>query len=109
MTNCVLIVSIDPFFNAQARQITALAAQHLIPAVYYAGSFMLADGLASYGGDTAAHTVWRVRWLKGFSAARNLKRCRFSNPSSFKLVINLKTASAWSNRFRRRCWLAPTR
>ena len=85
---------VDPFFNDQSRQITALAAQNSIPTVYYGGPFISAGGLASYGGDAAA-----AYGLAGEMAGKILLGAKpqempIQQSIKFKLVINLKTAKA---------------
>src|SRR5260370_6559840 len=43
-----LVVSADPFFMSHRDQLTALAARHSMPAIYYAREFAAAGGLISY-------------------------------------------------------------
>src|SRR5262245_33181406 len=74
--------------------IIALAAQHRLPAVYYARLFPAAGGLISYGADyidqyqRAAGYVDRI--LKGEKPAD----LPVQAPTKYELVINLKTAKA---------------
>src|SRR5262249_15510252 len=44
-----LMISSDPFFNSQRDRIVALAALHVIPAIYEWREFAEAGGLMSYG------------------------------------------------------------
>jgi putative ABC transport system substrate-binding protein len=89
-----LLVLDHPFFRAQTDQLVGLAAQHTIPAIYYARSFVLAGGLISYGPNLP--DLYR---LAGGYAGRILKGDKPSDlpvtrPTKFELVINLKTAKA---------------
>jgi putative ABC transport system substrate-binding protein len=74
--------------------ITALAAQHKLPAVYFARHFVTAGGLISYGADyvdqyqRAAGYVDRI--LKGEKPAD----LPVQAPTKYELVINLKSAKA---------------
>jgi putative ABC transport system substrate-binding protein len=72
--------------------IVTLAAQHMLPAVYFARSFVAAGGLISYGADNvdqyrkAAAYVDRI--LKGEKPAD----LPVQAPTKYELAINLKTA-----------------
>ena len=72
--------------------IVTLAAQHMLPAVYFERSFVAAGGLISYGADNvdqyrkAAAYVDRI--LKGEKPAD----LPVQAPTKYELAINLKTA-----------------
>jgi putative tryptophan/tyrosine transport system substrate-binding protein len=77
-----------------ATQVTSLAAQYRVPAVYFDSVFVIGGGLISYGPDrldlfrqTAAYVN---RILKGEKPAD----LPVQAPSKYELVINLKTAKA---------------
>ena len=89
-----LLVADDPLFSAQRTQIVALAAKHLIPAIYYSRQFAAAGGLISYG--SSARLIYRqageyvARILRGAQPAE----LPVVQPTTFELVINVRTAKA---------------
>jgi putative ABC transport system substrate-binding protein len=89
-----LVVLTDPMLSTQARRIAELAAQHRLPAMYWAPWFVEAGGLAAYSADyddlirRAVYYVDKV--LKGTKPAD----LPVEQPTKFQLVINLKTAKA---------------
>jgi ABC-type uncharacterized transport system substrate-binding protein len=89
--DAVLVVG-NPIFNANRRQIAALAAKNRLPAIYYAAEFVEASGLVSYAVDfpdlfrRAATYVDKI--LKGAKPAD----LPVERPTEFELIINLKTA-----------------
>jgi putative ABC transport system substrate-binding protein len=87
-----LLVNADPFFFIRRAKITALAARHTIPAIYYDREFAVSGGLMTYG------TSLPVMWGQvGLYVARILKGEKpgdlpVAQPTKFEMVINLKTA-----------------
>jgi len=88
-----IIVFADALTNVQAPRVTALAAEHRLPAIYLFRQF--ADGgLIVYGPDIA--DLWHRaggyvdKILKGTKPSE----LPVEQPTKFKLVINLRTAKA---------------
>ena len=89
-----LVVSADALFGDRRDQVVALASRHSLPAIYADRSFANLGGLISFGVDRRA-----VRRQAGIYAGRILKGAKpadlpVQQPTTFELVINLKTAKA---------------
>jgi putative tryptophan/tyrosine transport system substrate-binding protein len=89
-----LIVVPDSFIFGQRRQLTALARQHGLPAIYPLEIFIPEGGLIAYGIERvdifhrAADYVDRI--LRGTSPTE----LPVQQPTKFELAINLKTAKS---------------
>jgi putative tryptophan/tyrosine transport system substrate-binding protein len=89
-----MLVTADPFFIAQRKQIVALAAGHAIPAIYAFRWFTDGGGLMSYGAAVGGFYqelgTYTGRVLKGAKTVD----LPIQQNTKFELVINLKTAKA---------------
>jgi putative ABC transport system substrate-binding protein len=89
-----LLLIPDSLFQSSRTQITALAARHSVPTIYYTREYAASGGLLSYGASFA-----RTYRQMGDYVGRILKGTKPTDlpvlqPTKFDLVINHKTAKA---------------
>src|SRR5947209_18554680 len=89
-----LVVAGDPFILSRRDQVLVLAARHALPAIYPIRAWAEGGGLISYG-----FSIIGVMPQVGSYAGKILKGTKpadlpVQQPTTFELVVNLKTAKA---------------
>jgi ABC-type uncharacterized transport system substrate-binding protein len=90
-----LIVMPDVFNVANRNLITALAARHSVPAIYFnAGFFADTGALITYGDNYTEECRLAAGYIDRFLKGEKAADLPIQLPTKFELVINLKTAKA---------------
>jgi ABC-type uncharacterized transport system substrate-binding protein len=88
----VLLVSPSSFFSNQRTQITALAAQRRVPALYFERDFAHAGGLMSYGPNIPEFYRQLGNYAGRILSGQKPGDLPVSRATRLEFVINLKTA-----------------
>ncbi len=89
-----LIVMPDTFLSAHRAEITALAAQYRLPAVYPFRFYAANGGLLSYGGDSVDIFRRAADYADRILRGAKPNELPVQAPVKFELVINHKTATS---------------
>jgi putative ABC transport system substrate-binding protein len=76
--------------------IVHLAAEHQLPAIYYAKAFVTAGGLMSYGPDRADQFRQAAEYVDHILRGQKPADLPVLAPTKYELAVNLKTAKALS-------------
>jgi putative tryptophan/tyrosine transport system substrate-binding protein len=89
-----LLVPSSVILNIDRRQIIALAAKHRLPAIYQWRGHAAEGGLMAYGSDIATVTRRAVSYIDRIFKGANPAHLPLEQPTTYELVINIKTANA---------------
>jgi putative tryptophan/tyrosine transport system substrate-binding protein len=94
LANGGLVMTASPFGGSHPDVIITLAARYKLPAVYPWRYFVNAGGLMSYGSDLAGQFRSAAQYVDRILKGEKPADLPVQAPTSYELVINLKTAKA---------------
>ena len=92
--NDAFVLAADPLLFSLRRRIIELAARHRLPAVYETRQFPEAGGLPSYGPVTHERFAPMALYVDRILHGAQPGDLPVEQPSTFELVLNLKTAKS---------------
>ena len=92
--NDAFVLAADPLLFSLHRRIIELAARHRLPAVYETRQFSEAGGLLSYGPVTNERFARMALYVDRILRGAQPGDLPVEQPSTFELVLNLKTAKS---------------
>ena len=84
----------DPLYFAERAKLQALMQATRLPAAYGLRESVVAGGLLSYGTDIAASHRYAAKFVDKILRGAKPADLPVEQPTTFELVINLKTAKA---------------
>ena len=99
----------DTIFSQQVELMARTALKHRIPSSYVNSPFPDIGGLMSYGQDIAANYRNGARFIDRIFKGAKPGELPFEQPTTFELVLNLKTAQALGIKFPQTVLLQATR
>jgi putative tryptophan/tyrosine transport system substrate-binding protein len=87
-----VLINVDAFYFSRRNQLTALAAQYKLPAMYYERSYVVAGGLMSYGSNNANFYHQAGRYVGLILKGAKPGDLPVVLPTQFELVVNARTA-----------------
>ena len=92
-SQAVVVVG-DPLYFAERAKLQALMQATRLPAAYGLRESVVAGGLLSYGADIAASHRYAAKFVDKILRGAKPADLPVEQPTTFELVINLKTAKA---------------
>ena len=103
-----IFVNQNPFLFSRRAELAMLAARARLPAIYGFREHVEAGGLISYGSSLPGAYFQAARLVDKILKGTNPADLPIEQPTTFELVVNLKTAKALGLQYRPGCSRAPT-